>query len=904
MKRRITQNSRFVTFSTQKFAVNPGSIRAWIALVLKTPCAGNAQKLILTKLIMTFERGVALPAHRNSRKTPGEGSKFAPSALGLRALVVAGLAVLPILPLSPIWGQEEDLAPIFRRDKQPDTPAGTMEPLPEPGQPDRIFRPETPVPEAIRPRILQPEMAPTAPEIPAAPENSVPLPSLVPGNAAEAARASESPSPAPSPPAPQSMPGTPATVPGASPAPAPAPAPEAPELQPRPEPTPAPNPKPIPRTNPQLGPMISPPSSQAKTKGPGFHAGLATVKGARILTLSIPAPRGQIVDRWGAPMAQNRVVYYLGLNFPYMENKSDADKVGYARRLLDKANQELETNWTLEEADILKHYKSRRWLPLIFTKLPLTEAQIAKIREMEMPGLILHPTYQRLYPQGMTAGHIVGYVGKRAPWPKGEVPDGEPMWPTAQGVSGLELAFDAALTGRPGRVQIIFNEKGQRVEETVVNDPVPGYNIVTTLDLDMQRLAERILSEKVHRGACVIMDVRNGDVLALASYPNFDPNLFIPRISTDEFAKLRDDPAKPMLGRAFQGAYPPASTLKVSSALSLLETGTVNEYSLYSCPKSFTLNDRTAHNWAKYDEGVMNVVGALARSCNTWFYQAALDSTASNITAMAGRLGFGRKTGILLQEEHGGFIPTNEWSRAQYGHNILGGDLMNIVIGQGSVESTPVQVAQAMAAVGNRQYLNRARLVLQMQDVANRIVDAYDVDSENLNISQHSLNVVHKGMYEVVNGSRGTGKQAAHARINISGKTGTGQWKPAKAQNIAWFAGFAPSEYPVYSFAVVYEGDPGEKVGGGSKAAPVIGEYFKEYLTEERLDELQDISRAIKVRMREENIEVGSLKGGTIFRGGGSNRSSGSDTAPPPPTKEKKKKKKGGFFKNIFGSAD
>ncbi len=744
---------------------------------------------------------------------------------------------LGIALILPLHGQESELAPIFRRETAPEEPAAG-----DPAAPgtDQAMEP----PAAVRPRILGQDDLP------------------------------------PAPPAPGTVPDVSPMVPT-----------ETPEVA-------VPDVPPVPEIVPEIAAPPSP--APSKKTGPGFQAGLETLKGARILTLSIPGPRGQIVDRWGAPLAQSEVVHYLGFNFPYMEDGTDAEKISYARNLLNRSNEALGKSWTLKDEDILNHYKDRRWLPLIFANRPLTKEEVITVQEMELDGLILHPTYQRVYPQGQSVGHIVGYVGKRAPWPTGEVPDGEEMWPIAQGVRGLEMAFDSALRGRMGRVQIIFNEKGERVEETVVNDPVPGYNVVTSIDLEMQQLAERILQEKVKRGAFVIMDVRNGDVLAMASFPNYDPNQFVPRISTSDFLALNEDEAKPMLGRAFQGVYPPASTFKVSSALSLLESGTVNEYSLYSCPTSFTLGDRVAHNWAKEDEGIMNVVGALARSCNTWFYQAALDSSASSILMGAQKLGFGRQTGIPLPEELGGFMPSNEWSREKFGHAILGGDLMNIVIGQGSVESTPLQVAQAFAAVGNRQYLMKARLVLQLQDFSNRIVDAYDVERRNLHLSQYSLGVVHKGMYEVVNGGRGTGRNAGHPRINVSGKTGTGQWKPAQSQNVAWFAGFAPSEYPVYSFAVVYEGDPGEKVGGGSKAAPVVGEFFKEYLTEDRLAELQEVSNSIKVRMKEEMIEVGPLEGGTIFQGGSG--ASGSDTAPPPPAK-KPKKKSGGFFKNIFGSS-
>ena len=634
-----------------------------------------------------------------------------------------------------------------------------------------------------------------------------------------------------------------------------------------------------------------------KASGNKFQSNWATTQGARILNLSIPAPRGQIVDRNGSPLAQNVVVTYLGLNFPYMEGQSDDQKIAYARERLTKANELLGKAWTLDDSDILDHYKNRRWLPLVFSRLPLPEDDRMKIEQLAMPGLILLPTYQRMYPQQQLAGHIVGYVGRKPPWPKGDVPDGESMWPTAQGVQGLEKSFDKQLTGIDGRVRIIFNERGERVEEELIRAPVPGLNVVTTIDLEMQKLAEKLTEKHVRRGAFVLMEVQTGDILAMASYPRYDPNEFVPTISTDRFSALNTDPEQPLLGRAFQGEYPPASTFKVFSALGLLHAGTVTESSIYDCPNAFTIGDRIARNWNEQPEGGMNVIGALARSCNTWFFQGSMETDPPFITGMGVEFGFGRRSGIPI-EESSGLMPTNEWWIKQYGAKIGRGDLCNISIGQGSVLATPLQVAQAMTGVANRHSLAQARLILQLQDYRENIVDQYDVVARELHVPPRNLDIVHRGMYEVVNSERGTGKNAAHEQIHVSGKTGTGQWKPNKSQNIAWFAGFAPSETPVYAFAAVYEGEPGEKIGGGSKAAPIVGDFFREYLTEPRLVALQELSDQIQLREpgRVPPSEDSSLS--AIYYGG-----------PPvdplagmtPPPQQAKKPAQPSIFRALFG---
>ncbi|MEM7010726.1 MAG: penicillin-binding transpeptidase domain-containing protein [Verrucomicrobiota bacterium] len=816
--------------------------------------------------------------------------------------------------------QAQDDSPIFRtNDPVQPNPAPPTQPgiRPRPIDPNAPLQPGAPAEGEGNPQRnpQNPPRNPLQPGIPTYPEPD-------PNEPAQPMPANPPAQPNPNSPL---QPGIPQTDPNA-PQPA-TPAPEQPQPQPTlpsnlPQPTvpnyPMPNPQqpqqvpvealpestgaaPPPEERqhaPPLPEVVPPPDElpeAPKTTGPGFEATLLTVKGARILTLSIPAPRGQIVDRWGKPLALNEVAYYLGVNFPFMEDSEDAEIISYAKEKVAKANELLGAEWSLQDDKILAHYKDRRWLPLIFTGRPLTDEQVQSMEEVDEAGLILHPTYQRVYPEGKTASHIIGYVGKRGPWPKGEVPDGEMMWPTAEGVRGLELWYDQYLTGSPGRVQIIFNEKGERVQETVIRSPVPGHNVVTSLDIDMQLMAERHLEDKAKRGALVIMDVRSGDVLAMASYPWFDPNEYIPRITTERHRSLVNDPAKPMYGRAFQAAYPPASTFKIPSALGMLEAGSVNELTLYNCPTAFVIGNHTAHNWNDEPEGMMNVIGAITRSCNTWFYQAAIDTGSAHITMMGQKLGLGEKTGVPLPEETRGIMPTNEYYRKNFGYPIMDGDLASICIGQGAVEATPLQVCQMMAAVGNREYFTRARLVLQVQDYANGIVEAYDVDRRNLNISQYSLSVVHQGLKDVVNAGNGTAGRVRHPRISMSGKTGTGQWKPNVKQNVAWFAGFAPSEYPVYAYAALYEGDPGEKVSGGRLAGPIIGEYFKEFLDEDRLASLEATSD--QIRVAQADIVVEPLEAGSIFR------STGVEEVyqPEETTRARRPGGGGGLLKSLFG---
>lgn len=611
-------------------------------------------------------------------------------------------------------------------------------------------------------------------------------------------------------------------------------------------------------------------SDEAANTGSGaIGSSFITQTEARTFTLTVPAPRGQILDRKGYPLAQNKVAYYAAINFPLLQGADDTAILRYAGERIVHVNRLLAKKWDLSADVVLNHYRNRRWLPLTFSDA-LTDAEVEKIRKAPERGLLLHPVYLRHYPQGQMLSHVLGYVGKRPPRELGPIRPNEPLWGEAIGVEGLEETYEVQLTGEPGGVNLLFEADGTKLREEMVRRPRPGNNIVTSIDAEMQKIAEDMLAKHVKRGAFVIMDVRNGDVLAMASFPQFNPNDFIPAITQEAYSRLANDPAKPLLSRAFRGAYPPASTFKVPVALAALEERIVTESTLYSCPTSWSIGDVVMRNWNKDPEGSMNVIGALARSCNTWFYQVGTQAGADPVTMMARRLGMGEKTGIPIRAEVEGLVPTNRWWRQKYQYNMSTGDLANICIGQGQVEASPLQVARMMAAVGNGQAVVKPRLVLQIQDYNNAVIQSVPREEiGQLNIDPAYLDVVRRGMDEVVNSGRGTGRAAGNDKISVAGKTGTGQWKPALQQNIAWFAGFAPADYPVISFAVVYEGDPGETVGGGKNAAPVIGEFLKEYLTDEHVAEIKEASEEVKIALKDlEPTRVASAasSGGSIFR--------------------------------------
>jgi penicillin-binding protein 2 len=328
----------------------------------------------------------------------------------------------------------------------------------------------------------------------------------------------------------------------------------------------------------------------------------------------------------------------------------------------------------------------------------------------------------------------------------------------------------------------------------------------------------------------VIVDPTDGDILAMASLPTYDPNIFIPSISAEKFKQLQDDPNIPLLARAFRSAYPPGSTFKVAVGIAALETGAVRPNDLYQCVPGIQIGNLTFHNWKKGDQGALNFVQALTQSCDTWFYQVGIKTGAEPIIEWSLKLGLGAKCGIPLRGEAEGRIPNDEYMKATHGRKLLNGDIANLSIGQGDTQVTPLQMAQAMAIVGNGGSFYQTRLVRQVQSVDHEIVTAYELrEKRSLGVSAATMEEVRTGMIEVVNGSNGTGHEAQLDGVEVAGKTGTAQWGPKnKERTAAWFAGFVPAEEPKYAFAAVYEGDVGSKVHGGTTAAPMIADIFQE----------------------------------------------------------------------------
>jgi len=555
-----------------------------------------------------------------------------------------------------------------------------------------------------------------------------------------------------------------------------------------------------------------------------------TQRQARTFTLAIPAPRGQITDRNGKTLAQNRLSYNLAVSFPTPLDWSDKQILAFARQQITFAKGILKREIRIADDVILNHYKNRGVLPLDIAE-DLLPAELKILEGGLSPALIVRQTYVRFYPNGTLAAHIIGYTGREAPLSVRPIENDDFIFPESEGREGLELIFNNELKGRPGILHITFNPEGKKMSERIARPPVPGYNVVTTLDEDLQRLCEKVLAKNVKRGAIVLIEPTSGEILAMASFPAFNPNDFIPTIRQSIFSAYSKDPSDPLVPRAYRSAYPPGSSFKTFVGYAALGTGKIKPSDQFSCPTTFTVGDHTFKNWKKTGSGSLNFKEALTQSCNTWFYQVGIKIGAAPIIDYSQRVGLGRRTGIPVSSEVAGNIPTDEYMLRVHKRKIKNGDLANMAIGQGDILISPLQMAQGMGVVSQGGVFHQTRLVKQIQMIDNRVIAAYpDRVRDTIPTTPQVMDVLRSALIAVTSDGQGTAHAAQVKGVTVAGKTGTAQWGPTnKQRTAAWFAGFIPALAPQFAFAALYEGEPGDNtIHGGSHAAPLIGKVFAE----------------------------------------------------------------------------
>ncbi|MFI0348691.1 MAG: penicillin-binding transpeptidase domain-containing protein, partial [Chthoniobacterales bacterium] len=349
------------------------------------------------------------------------------------------------------------------------------------------------------------------------------------------------------------------------------------------------------------------------------HPTWETQKQARTFQLSIPAPRGQITDRHGEPLAQTRTTYNLALQFPTPLDSSDQKAVAFAKQYITFAQGKLGHPINISDQAILKHYHHRGLLPLDLIE-NLQPEELALARRGLSPWLIVRQTYARFYPQNELAAHLIGYTGREAPLSIRPIENHDLIFPEIEGREGIEQIFDGQLRGHPGNLFVTYNDQEKRNSERISQRPIPGDNVITTIDENLQRICEKVLRENCRRGAIVFLDPNTGEIHAMASFPQYNLNDFVPTINPQIYQQLSKDPDVPLLPRSFRSAYPPGSTFKTVVGVAALQSGQIRPSDTFHCPPTFDVGNVTFHNWKKVDVGRLNFVQAFTQSCNTWFY--------------------------------------------------------------------------------------------------------------------------------------------------------------------------------------------------------------------------------------------------------------------------------------------
>ncbi len=551
---------------------------------------------------------------------------------------------------------------------------------------------------------------------------------------------------------------------------------------------------------------------------------------AQLFDFSIPAPRGQITDCHGQPLAQNRISFNLALQFPTPLHMKDQEVLSFAKKYIAFTQGLLKEPVHLSDQKILNHYHYRGLLPLDLLE-DLSAAQLALAQEGLPKELVLRQTSIRFYPEGDLAAHLLGYIGRRAPLSLRAIEDKDLIFPQSEGREGLEEIFNEQLQGSPGSLSTTYDEDGKKVSQRLKQPPLPGNNVITTLDLALQRCCEKVLRENCSQGAIVFIDPNTGEIKAMASYPAFNPNKFVPVLPSEVFEELKKDPSAPLLPRAFRSAYPPGSTFKIVVGLAALQEGIITPEDTFHGPASLQIGNTLFHNWKKTDAGKLNFLQAFTQSCNTWFYQCGLKMKANPMILWAHHLGLAKSTGLPLKGEAVGNIPDDQYMLRVHGRKILPGDLANMSIGQGDILVTPLQMAQLSAIIATEGKFHQTRLIRQIQTPENKVIAAYpDRLRAELQLKPEVISLLHKAMVSVTEDPQGTAHRAQVPGLHVAGKSGTAQWGPAtKQRTAAWFTGFVPADHPQYAFAALYEGAPGDhSIHGGSHAAPLIGKVLRE----------------------------------------------------------------------------
>ncbi len=514
-------------------------------------------------------------------------------------------------------------------------------------------------------------------------------------------------------------------------------------------------------------------------------------KNSRLQLLPLPCTRGLILDRNGKKLTHNEASFSVGV---IPSNVSNPD------HLLDH----LAIILKLDKKAILERIRRalNPFKPVVLKKnVGMSTVTFLLEREEEFPGVVIIAQPVRTYLYGGLASHLLGHLG--------EVNQTEFALSSGYGIElgdlvgkmGVEKVCNRYLQGEKGGKQIEVDAHGRALRTISEKDPIPGHNVYLTIDLRMQEIAEKELGER--KGVVLIGDPYTGGIFALVSYPGFDPNLFSWGISESEWNRLRDEPLHPLENRATRGEYPLGSTIKVITASAALEEEIISKEDTLFCGGSFAIGNRVFKGWKEEGHGEINLEEALIHSCNVYFYQLGLRLGVKRIIRYARLFGLGKPTGIDLESEKPGFLPTPDWKKRRKGEAWYGGDTVNLSIGQGYILATPVQMLKVISVIANGGYLIKPYLIKKIVGPRGNLIKEFQPQKmERVPLSSATLNFLRRSLRGVVR--EGTGWRAENKTVEISGKTGTAELSEGEKPH-NWFIGYASSTHLRLAIVVLVE---------------------------------------------------------------------------------------------------
>ncbi len=527
--------------------------------------------------------------------------------------------------------------------------------------------------------------------------------------------------------------------------------------------------------------------------------------------------RGNILDRAGRLIAGVEPSFNIGV---VLKDVKDVESL-----IAELANL-LEETATDIRMKLVAAKEQPSYLPVII-KRDASWQEVAQVesRLYRLPGVVVEVAPARQYPYGTVAPHLLGYLGEVSleQLKSGNFPHAVPG--DLVGKSGIELKYEKKLAGRSGYKMIEVDAKGRMIKVLKVQKPLPGQDVQLTINLDLQLAAEDALSGK--SGALVALDPRNGQILAMASSPKFDPRIFARGLTEMEWKELNDPLLTPLVNKAIQGQYSPGSTFKIVMAAAGLKEKVISPYSSFFCNGSFKLGRRRFRCWKKGGHGQTSLYKALVQSCDVYFYNVGLKLGVDRISKYAFGFGLGKKTGIELPGEKAGFVPTRQWKKRRFREPWQKGETLNYSIGQGFLLVTPLQLSRMIAAVGNGGNLYKPEYVLDKEPLLQAKVP----------VPKRTLELIKKDLIGVTEDKHGTARTCVIEGIHIAGKTGTAQVikqsKRRESEKMAWkyqdhalFVAIAPAKNPQIAVAVIIE----HGGHGGSAAAPVAKAVIERWL--------------------------------------------------------------------------